>query len=318
MRSHPAPMFSIITPAYNSAAYIAETITAVLGQTFGGFELIIADDGSTDDTIEVVRKTAGGDRRIRIVDAPHGGPASARNAALAVARGRIIALLDSDDVWTPDYLAEQLKMIERCPGGGVVTANAINRGGDLDGRALWAATSGSRTLAVRDLILEENAVCIMSVFRREVFERIGGFDPRFNGNEDYEFWLRAANAGFGIIQNLRPLGYYRRRSGSVSSDEARTIEGIIRVLESVSSRHGPIERERGVIEYKLAQLREELVRARLRASLSRRDAKNAAVLLKDLSTLRGSVCLGVAAAITRLWPDLLLRAYGWRRALRAS
>jgi GT2 family glycosyltransferase len=158
----------------------------------------------------------------------------------------------------------------------------------------------------------------MSLFRYEVFERVGGFDPEFTGNEDYEFWLRVANAGFGIVQNLQPLGYYRRRPGSVSSDEVRTVLGIIHVLESVVTRTGPLERERDVIIHKLARLQDDLATARLRASIARRDARDAALRLKDLSQLRGSVCLALAAKLTQAWPQLLLHAYGLRRSLRTS
>jgi glycosyltransferase involved in cell wall biosynthesis len=313
-----APIVSVITPAYNSAGYIAETIASALGQTFTAFELIVADDGSTDDTVDVVRRTAARDPRVVLTATSHGGAAIARNAAFKIARGRFIALLDSDDVWMPNYLDEQLKIAETCLGGGVVTANALSRGGDLDGRPIWRSTMGLRTLALHDLIVEDNAVCIMSLFRREAFERVGGFNPEFNGNEDYEFWLRVANAGFGIVQNLRPLGFYRRRPGSVSSDEVKTILGIIHVLESVATRSGPLERERDVIAHKLIQLQIDLAAARLRASIARRDARDAVLRLKDLSELRGSVWLAVAAKLTKAWPQLLLHAYGLRRSLRAS
>ena len=106
------PLVSIITPAYNSASYIEETLASVLAQTFTAFEHIVADDGSTDDTIDVVRRVAGGDPRVVITTTSHGGAAIARNAAFRQARGRFIALLDSDDVWMPNYLSEQLKIAE--------------------------------------------------------------------------------------------------------------------------------------------------------------------------------------------------------------
>jgi glycosyltransferase involved in cell wall biosynthesis len=310
------PLVSIITPAYNSAAYIAETIASALAQTCTNFELIVADDESTDDTIDVARRAAGGDPRLIVVSTPHGGTSIARNGALAVSRGRFIALLDSDDVWMPNYLAEQITIAERCPDAGVISANAINRGGDFDGRPIWSATEGLRTLELHDLIVDHDTVCIMSVFRREVCERIGAFNPALKSNEDYEFWLRAANAGFRIVQNLRPLAYYRRRMGSVSSDDVRMLLGIIHVLESVGAESGPIEREREAIAAKIARLQDDLATARLRSSLSRRDATDAVRRLKELSKLRGSVSLAVAAKVTQAWPELLLHAYGLRRALR--
>jgi len=312
------PVVSILTPAYNSAGYIEETVASVLGQTFPDFEMIVVDDESTDDTIDVVRRAADGDPRVVVISSSHGGPATARNAALRIARGQFFALLDSDDVWMPDYLNEQLEVARRHPTAGVVTPNGINRGGELDGRPLWPATSGLRSLTLGDMIVEDNAVCVMALFRREVVERTGRFNARFTGNEDYEFWLRAANAGVGFIQNRRPLCRYRRRAGSLSSDTIRTGEGIIRVLEDAAVWSGPIEHERSIIHAKIAQMRDQVASERLRASLFRRDGHEAALRLADLAQLRSSVYLSVAARITNIWPQLLVRAYDLRRALRAS
>ncbi len=231
------PVVSIITPAYNSSAFVSETIAAALAQTYRDFELIVVDDGSSDRTIDVVHAAANGDPRVVVMHSPHGGPAAARNAGLDYARGRFIALLDSDDVWMPHYLAEQLALLERFPDQAIVTANAINRGGPLDHRPLWPDAWGWRKLTLRDLILEENAVCIMSVFHRAVVDRVGGFDPAFTGNEDYEFWIRAANAGFGIVQNLRPLGSYRRRAG-LQLDRVSGLRAVERRLQVPAGRDG--------------------------------------------------------------------------------
>ena len=263
------PLVSIVTPAYNSAAFIGETIASALAQTCGDFEFLIVDDESTDDTIDAIHRAAGGDPRVVVMVSDHGGPAAARNVALEAARGRFIALLDSDDTWMPSYLEQQLAMLERCPDRAIATANAINRGGVFDGQPLWRQTQGHRLLSARDLILEENCICIMSVFRREVIDRAGGFDPRFNGNEDYEFWLRAANGGFGLVQSFTPLGYYRRREHSVSSDEVRMLRGIMRVLQSAERMNGPVGRERASIARQLRRFRYELVKAEMRAFAAR-------------------------------------------------
>ena len=312
------PLVSIVTPAYNSAAFIGETITAALAQTCSDFELIVVDDGSKDGTIDAVHAAAKGDPRVVVLGAPHGGPAAARNVALDSARGQLIALLDSDDVWMPNYLAEQVALLERFPDRAIVTANAINRGGPLDGRPLWPATWGWRELSLRDLILEEDAICIMTVFRREVLDKIGGFDPKFTGNEDYEFWIRAANAGFGLLQNRRPLGYYRRREGSVSADDIRMLDGIMSVLGNASRMNGLVEHERSAIRGQVERFRQDKVKAQMRASFAKNDGVTAALGLKALSELRGSWGLAVAARLSMAWPHLLLRAYGLRRSLRAQ
>jgi teichuronic acid biosynthesis glycosyltransferase TuaG len=312
------PLVSIITPAFNSSAFIGETIAAALAQTCADFELLVIDDGSSDDTIDVVHRAAGGDSRVIVMASAHGGPAAARNAGLDAARGRFIALLDSDDVWMPAYLESQLTLLGRFPDRAIVTANAINRGGRLDGRPLWPETSGWRALAPRDVIVQDDAVCIMSVFRREVADRIGGFDVRYTGNEDYQFWLRAVNAGFGIVQNRRPMGFYRRRPDSVSANETRMLSGIIRVLDAAGRMDGLMARERPAIARQLQRVRQEVVRTEMRASLARNDAATAALGLKTLSELRDSWPLAVAARVTMIWPHLLQRAYGLRRSLRTS
>ena len=312
------PLVSIITPAYNSSGFIAETLKAALAQTFTDFELIVVDDESTDHTIDVVHEIAAGDPRVIVMVSPHGGPATARNVALDAVRGQFIALLDSDDVWMPQYLESQLAILGRHPDCAIVTANAFNRGGWLDGQPIWRSNRGIRRLSIRDLIRRENSVCIMSVFRREVVDRIGGFDRRYNGNEDYEFWLRAANAGFGIVQNLQPLGYYRRRDDSVSSNDVRMLHGITAVLESASRLQGPIEAERALIREKIDGFRFELLKTELRASLSKNDAAAAAMSLKTMSELRRSWSLAVAAKIGAAWPDLLRRAFELRRTLRPA
>jgi teichuronic acid biosynthesis glycosyltransferase TuaG len=312
------PLVSIITPAYNSSGFITETIKGALAQTCADFELIVVDDESTDRTIDVVHEVAAGDPRVIVMVSPHGGPATARNVALDAVRGKFIALLDSDDVWMPEYLESQLTLLGRFPDRAIVTANAFNRGGRLDGQTIWRAAQGCRRLSLRDLIRREDSVCIMSVFRREVVARLGGFDRRYTGNEDYEFWLRAANAGFGVVQNLRPLGYYRRRDDSLSSNDIRMLNGITAVLESVSRLRGPIEAERAEIQAKIDGFRYELLKVELRTSLSNNDAAAAVTSLKTMSELRKSWSLAVAAKIGTVWPDLLRRAFELKQTLRVA
>jgi teichuronic acid biosynthesis glycosyltransferase TuaG len=313
-----APLVTIVMPAFNSSSYITATIHSALAQTCADFELIVVDDESTDNTVDVVREAAAGDPRVIVIRNAHSGIAKSRNTALDAARGRFIALLDSDDLWMPEYLDQQLAMLERFPDRAIVTANAISRGGVLDGRPVWPKTTGWRKLALRDLIVEENAVCIMAMFRREVIESVRGFDPAFDRNEDYEFWIRAANAGFGIVQNCRPIGYYTRRPGSVSADDVRMLGGIINVLASASHREGPIALERDVIARKIGQLNDARLRMRMRALLSQQDGRGAALALKTLSEVRGSWSLGLAARVGLAWPQLLTRAYDLRRSLRAG
>ncbi len=309
------PVVSILTPAYNSAAFIAETIESVLQQTWSDFELLIIDDGSTDGTMDVVQSAARGDSRVKTFGSAHGGPAVARNEGLKHARGQFFALLDSDDVWDPRYLSEQLSLLRWYPEVSIVSANVVNRGGALDGTPFWPITSGTHELAPDEPIERENAVCVFAMFRRAVVERIGGFDAAYTGNEDYEFWLRAMNAGFRVLQNRALLGRYRRRPGSVSSDEVRMLNGVIAVLESARRMVGELEFERPIIERRLAWFREELVKAEVRLSLEKRDGVTASKRLQTLSQLRRDWRLAAGARLAAAWPDLAVCAYDLRRAL---
>jgi glycosyltransferase involved in cell wall biosynthesis len=313
-----SPKVSIITPAYNSAAFLAETVHSVLGQTFSDFELLIVDDASTDETIETARQLMAEDGRVRAWTVPHGGPALARNAAMAEARGRVFALLDSDDTWKPTYLQEQVDLLECFRSASVVTANAINRGGPFDGRPLWPVLPGVIELRLIDLLSREDSVCIMSVFRREVFHRIGGFDPAFNGNEDYEFWLRTAAAGFVFLQNRQPLGYYRRRSGSLSGDDGRMVRGLVAVLGKVAAEMDLGPSERLAVESQLTRFRRQMVRTTVRECLDRRNARDALRSLQARSDAYGSRFIGLAARIAAAWPQPLLWLYDARRARRSA
>lgn len=311
------PSVSIITPAYNAEPYLEETIDSALGQSFSDFELLIVDDGSRDGTLAVARGLAARDPRVHVMATPNRGASAARNTAMERARAPFFALLDSDDTWSKDYLAEQLSLLQRFPEVSIVTANAINHGGRLDGKPFWPTTSGNRTLTLREILEEEDAVCIMSMFRRQAFDTIGGFDSRFNGNEDYHFWIRAAHAGFVILQNRTPLGQYRRRTGSLSADERRMLGGMMSVLKEAEDLCAGCPAECAAIRRQLHRFRTDLTAAELRESLQRRDAANAAQFLRALSTLRGSWILSAAARVSAAWPTSLLWADRVRRALRA-
>src|SRR5262245_60474543 len=178
-----------------------DAVRSATGDTYPHFELLIADDGSTDSTPDIARAWACADSRIRVLQQNNRGCSAARNLAMAHARGRYFALLDSDDVWHPEFLASQLALFDRHPDVSIITGNGYFLGGPFDGRPLYPLTPIHQTLSLLDIIRTEDSVCIMSVFRREVYDRIGGFDETLTHNEDYDFWIRAAHAGFGFLTN---------------------------------------------------------------------------------------------------------------------
>jgi glycosyltransferase involved in cell wall biosynthesis len=220
-------------PAYNVAPYIGAAIESVLNQTYDDLELLIVDDGATDGSDVIANQYAARDPRVRVIRQPNAGISAARNHALRVASSPVIAILDSDDAWKPAYLQKQMAILTDHPEVDIVTGNAWFLGSSLHGSPArpWPDSRPAPTLA--DILADETAVFIMSIFRRRVYESIGPFDESLRTNEDYDFWLRAACGGFVFYRNDQPLGYYRRRDNSLSADELRMLPGILQVFRKL-------------------------------------------------------------------------------------
>lgn len=318
MKAAPTPAVSIITPAYNAEKTLAHTIDSCLAQTFPDFEHLVVDDGSTDGSAALVLERASRDPRVRLVRRPNGGAGAARNTGLQHARGRYIALLDSDDLWMPDYLERQLALLASHPEAAIATANAINLGGVFDGTPLWPASTRVRLLSLVDVLSQEDAVCIMSIFRREVADRIGGFDEQLANNEDYEFWLRAAHAGFRIVADQAPRAFYRRRPDSKSASSRAMLKGIGIVLRQIRTSVPAGSDEMRAIDRQLERFEQELLLADARVALERRSPAEAMSALARIPSrsrpARASLLLGLG----RLWPPAMTLAYRVRRKLRET
>jgi glycosyltransferase involved in cell wall biosynthesis len=316
-------LVTVITPAFNAAAHLAETIESCLGQTYTNFELLLVDDGSTDDTAEVAARFAAAEPRIRVFRSPKCGIAGARNVAIGQARGELFALLDSDDLWMPNYLEQQLGTLSRHPSADVITANAINLGGQLDGKAYWPSSEEIRPISLLEMIVREDAIHIFSVFRRTVIDRVGGFDPNFwragfTGNEDYHFWLRAAAARCRFLADFTPRGYYRRRPNSASADERRMLAGIVAVLDDIRrqcSLDGP---EAQAIDAQVQRFNRRLLIAEARECMARGDSVGAVEFLRRIPSGDRGPGLSLMLTLAGLWPSLLSRSYRTKQAAREA
>jgi len=304
-------------PVFNTAPHVVRAINSALNQsgTVGEVEVVVVDDGSTDESLSLIKRLAERDPRVRLFAQPNRGAASARNRAMAEARGELFALLDSDDEWMPDYLATQMSTLRRHPEVSIVTANVFERDGPADGQPYWPASDTLRPLSLLDLIQQEDAVCIMSVFRREVHETIGGFDETFvRGSEDYDFWLRAAAAGFLFLQQRRPLGFYQRRPDSASASQLNMLEGICRALERAKSTDQLKGAERAAIERQLLRFEQQRLRCEAILALRSRNFGAAADGFKALHKAKGGLRLAVVAAWSRYAPSSLMRIDALRRS----
>lgn len=211
------PVVSVIIPAYNAAWCIHRAVESVLGQTFKQFELIVVNDGSTDDTARILAEYG---ERLRVLGKPNGGLPSARNAGMAAASGRYIAFLDADDWWYPEKLARQVQLMEERPKLVFCsTRTAVQTPG---GHALpdWgcASDAGVSTLAA---IFQTNAHVAGSgsavLARREAFRQAGGFDESLRSLEDIDMWMRLAALGeYACIDEA--LAIIEKRSDSMSGN----------------------------------------------------------------------------------------------------
>lgn len=312
------PAVSVIMPAYNVEAYIEESIQSVLAQTVQDIELIVVDDGATDGTHAAARRACGHDPRAVILRQPNGGLSAARNTALKRASAPVVALLDSDDLWLPTFLEQQLAVLEAEPETDIVTGNAWDLGGIRDGEAARPHPDVRPRPDLNTILADEFSIFVMSVFRRRVYETIGGFDEALQTNEDYDFWLRAAIAGFRFARNAEPLGYYRRRDDSLSSSDVRMLRGILRVYEKRRPNLLYIHPAIDILELQIKRFEAELLAAEARLAMENRDFTSAKEHIEALRERRGGPVLGVARVMARWTPRLLWKAYQLRRSRQSA
>jgi glycosyltransferase involved in cell wall biosynthesis len=187
-------LISVVIPAFNASGFIAETIGSACRQTHRDLEIVVVDDGSTDDTAQIVRGLAASDPRIRLIEADHRGVSAARNRGIAEARSALIATLDADDLWHPRKIERQYDLLRRSePDVGVVYCWAA--GIDAQGRVIlpvWNASLAEGDVLsdiVRSGILSNGSTPLM---RREAIERAGGYDENLQLCEDWQFYTALA------------------------------------------------------------------------------------------------------------------------------
>jgi len=183
------PVVSVIVPTYNRGQFIADAVQSVLSQSFTDFEVIVVDDGSSDNTAEVMRGFD--DARVIYLRQANKGRSNARNHALSRARGRYIAFLDSDDLYMPGKLAMQVDYLDTHPGTGMVytSAHCIDYSGNPLGENYLASVSGwiySSIAFFRPVTITLPTV----MAKRELFEKTGGFDENMHRFEDTDMWRR--------------------------------------------------------------------------------------------------------------------------------
>ncbi|MEE3850391.1 glycosyltransferase family A protein [Gordonia sp. LSe1-13] len=233
MSSRRSPLVTVLMPVYNAAGYVADAVRSILAEPVENLELLVVDDGSTDDS--AAELAALEDDRIRVVSQPNSGLVAALNAGLDAARGTYLARMDADDLSVPGRIAAQLRWLQERPSA-VACGTDYETFGAVTGRVRLPRTDRG----CRERLLLGSCHCGASVvLRRTVVETAGlRFDPDFPHAEDYEFFTRLA--AYGELGNVPMVGYrYRMHDDQVSSrhvDVQRSVH--LRVAARYAARTG--------------------------------------------------------------------------------
>ncbi len=221
---------SVIVPTHNRALLLREALESLRDQTYEDFECIIVDDGSSDDTRDVVESF---DERFRYVYQTNSGRSNARNSALKLVRGRYIAFLDSDDLFLPQKLEVQLQCLEGCPDIGWAYSSALNidEYGNVQPFTYKATASGWIHSEIA-FYIPLTVILPSVVVRREVMETIGGFDERMDRFEDTDMWRRISRK-YPVLAISEPLVKVRAHSGNTMEDPCRVFQSMSYYVDKV-------------------------------------------------------------------------------------
>src|SRR5262245_44059625 len=180
------PLVSVVIPTYNSCRFLIETVESALAQSYPHVEVVVVDDGSTDDTAAVL---APYQSRLRYVYQQNQGPSAARNRGIAEARGELLAFLDADDIWLPDKVARQVDALGRAPRAGLVHTDVLVHEQGT-GRQFHRATRKAHYVGhCSNLLFTQNQLTTSSVLlHRECLTRVGVLDETFRHTDDYDLW----------------------------------------------------------------------------------------------------------------------------------
>ena len=219
------PLVSVIVPCYNMEKFIAYTIESVQRQSYPHWELLIVDDASTDRTADIIKDHQKQDNRIHFFVKPkHSGIADTRNQCLKMAKGRFLAFLDSDDVWHPEKLEQQLRfMMEQKIGFSYSSYDCI----DEQGLPLEKLVKSAGTLDYNAYMHNTIIGCSTVMIDTTIIDNV--FVPNFRTSEDTAMWLNILKKGFLAYAIEQPLTSYRIRQHSASSNKLKASSDLWRV-----------------------------------------------------------------------------------------
>ena len=247
---------SAVIPVFNGARFIGEAVDSALRQEQVTPEVVVVDDGSTDETPAILR---GYGDRIRVVRQENRGLSAARNAGILASRGDCVAFLDADDTWEAAKSRKQLELLAASPEIGLVSCDghAIDPEGTRSGRLLAPESLSVPFGAALERLFLANYILVSgAMVRRSILEEVGTFEESLDSVEDYDLWLRIARVS-GIAVLPEPLMCYRRWPGQMSGDRTRMLRCEERVLHRALARHPELRHPAARVRRRFARLHDQ-------------------------------------------------------------
>lgn len=311
--AQPTAAISVIIPAYRCAGFIGRTLDSVFAQTFSDFEVVVVNDGcpETENLNAVLGPYLG---RLRYVKQDNAGAAVARNRGVRESSGDLIAFLDGDDVWKPDYLAEQVKFM-RSGGFDMVYCDAelVDDDGPL-GRTFMDQAPSRGPVSVASLLdLRCHVITSGAIITRHAFLAAGGFENARVLSEDFHLWVRVARSGARIGYQQRPLLSYRVSDEGLSGDEVSRVQRAIDVFRRIEHEVPLSAAEETALKRRLEEFTTDLAIARGKSHLSGGDNRGAAIEFVKAASRRPRPKIAAAAVLSVLAPSLLRRGMDPKR-----
>ena len=226
----PRPTVSVVIPCYNDGPHLREALTSVMVSDYRPIEVIIVNDGSTDSsTLEQLEMAAADGHTV--VHQSNSGQSSARNNGISISTGSYVLTLDADNRVRPQYIGTAVRLLESDPAIGVVYGR-LDQFGCGSGRGIGQPFDPQ-------LLLFRNYIDTLAVFRKSVWESVGGYDNHLRGNEDWDFWLRALGQGVGFHFINEVMFDYRVKEVSVTTAINQS-ENYKKFLTYFSQKHGSL------------------------------------------------------------------------------
>jgi len=299
------PLVSVIIPAYNAAPYIQETLDSVFAQSYRDFEVIVVNDGSPDTTL-LEKILAPYRSRITYLQQENRGLAGARNAGMRAATGNLIALLDADDIWLPDYLQEQVTFLQQHPEFDLVYCNSLFFGNSIYAGKTYMEVCPSEGEATASAIITRQCHVFVSITARAPALLAMGFDEALRSCEDFDCWLRFTAAGYRIGYHRKVLVRYRKHDASLSANPTWMAEHNIKVLNKALSLWPPDSREHNEILQARAQKTAELETVKAKLALREQRIEDAIFHLKAANSFYKTTKLAIVITVLRLMPGTVI------------